>query len=217
MFSLSDNYVISFCGVHGSGKTTLECLFADEFNLSIPTKRNLFPLRMINYEGLTEYLVNYYDQIKSYDNFDRCIVTSRFGILDILIYAEALLNVNRINRKERLQIISKCEDLIPLWPLPQYLIHLTAELNILHKRLTERDLEYKNGIKRDKVKINAIREEYLNNIEKEQFSNLAIEDIVINYKSVDRIITLDSSKILPNELFAIIREWSYLDLDFYEK
>ena len=157
------------------------------------------------------------EKIKSNDNFDRCIVTSRFGILDILIYAEALLNVNRINRKERLQIISKCEDLIPFWPLPQYLINLTAGLNILYQRLTERDLKYKNGIIRDKVKINAIREEYLNNIEKEQFSNSAIEDIVINYKSVGRIITLDSSKLLPNKLFTIIREWSYLDLLFYEK
>jgi len=206
-----NNYIISFCGVHGSGKTTLEMSIAGEYNLFIPPKRTLFPLRMINYEGLLKYLENYYDQLNNIKLQNRCIITSRFGILDILIYSEALFTANRINLKERLQIISKCEKMIPLWPLPEFIINLTADLDILYQRLINRDLEYKNGIIRDIKKLNHVRNAYHDNIVMEKFSNQAIEKLIMRYKPFDKIITLDSSNKSHSQLFTIIKNQYNLD------
>lgn len=212
-----NKYMISFCGVHGSGKTTLEVKLAKEYNFFIPPKRNLFPLRMINHKGLLAYLKNYHDQLNTNARTDRYLITSRFGILDILIYSEALFSANRINHKERLEIIRKCKELITFWPLPEYLVNLTADLDILYKRLINRDSEYDNGIVRDRKKLNHVRNAYQNNIVMEDFSNQLIEKIVIRYKKLGGIVTLDSSEMLPSQLFETIRNKYDLDKSNNEK
>ena len=212
MCGLNSNYLISFCGVHGAGKTTLEMLISEKYNLHIPTKSNLSPQRMIDYNGLFAYLDNYYFQVTK-NTHNSLFCTSRFGLVDILIYAEALNKLDRISSIEKNDIIKKCVNYIEGYPFPKYLINLTCDFDILWNRIEERDKEYQNNFVRDKKKVQEITDEYHANFTCNIFSNKLLEEIISRYLLSDCLCVLDSSSKTPKELIDEIILWKNVFVD----
>jgi len=206
MCGLISNYFISFCGIHGAGKTTLEKLISKKYNLHIPTKNNLSPQRMINYNGLSAYLDNYYFQVTKNTN-NSLFCTSRFGLMDILIYAEALNKLEKISSIEKNDIIKKCINYIERYPFPKYLINLTCDFDILWNRIIERDKEYQNNFIRDEKKVRIIIDEYHTNFVCNIFSNKLLEKIISHYLLSGSLYILDGSSKSPNELIDEITLW----------
>jgi cytidylate kinase len=197
-------YLISLCGVSGSGKTSMEIDLAAEFDLNIPEKEVLFPLRMINCEGLIRYLNNYYKQIKFGSHGNRSFITSRFGILDILINTEALYKLKLITKNQKLDLLKECWELYPIYTFPKILINLSAQTEILVNRLKLRDKIKKQNIIREKKHIQFVRDEYLQNFSSFNFSNYMLEEIITSFHLSKTLLLIDTSYKTPNQVKSII-------------
>ncbi len=134
------DYLLAFFGANGSGKTTVAELISRRYGVAVAPKRTSGSVRRLDYATLVEALRCYCEQaavIKG-NSSDR-LITSRFGILDVMVYAYAFAEMNLIRPSELDDLAKRCARSFEDWPIPPCLINLTASDDVLLDRLAARD------------------------------------------------------------------------------
>lgn len=200
-YNINKTYTLSFFGVHGSGKTTMKNLLVESLDFNVPRKNGMGVNRMINYKNLLLFLNNYMFQNKNLSKVKNNI-TSRCGLIDVLVYSEALNKIGYISNNEKTRIINFIEKNIDKFILPKYLINMKASPEILLNRLQSR-----NRFQHNINKIQAIYSEYELNFEFDIFSNHLLKEIITFYKNKQKLFVVDTSFHSKEEvLFQILSE-----------
>ncbi|MCP4654363.1 MAG: hypothetical protein GY856_02980 [bacterium] len=134
------NYLLALFGANGSGKSTVAELISRRYGVVVAPKRTLGPVRALGHGVLVESLRCYAEQaaVVKRDASTR-FVTSRFGILDVMVYAHAFHEMNLISPSELDDLSERCACTFEGWPVPLCLVNLTARIDALLDRLTARD------------------------------------------------------------------------------
>jgi len=201
-----NKYLISFTGVQGSGKSTQVALFQEKHNFEEPPSRKLYPLRMVNYSGLIIYLENYYNTLVNYflSANNENIITSRFGLLDVLINMEAQLQIGNINQNERSMLLTKCKYLFDSFKYPSYLINIYAQEKTLLNRLKYRDKMVNQNIERNITDLTKINNMYKRNFIEKNYSNKLIKLILENKILQSNILVINTTHLSASEVFMEI-------------